>query len=255
MKKIISIDKSIIPACDVSLEKFEEIVIQTADIEKVGGYKIPATSGLEGWVNWVDTARMYTNKPLIYDHQKAATDVPYTAKKFMECLSTADFDAVILFPQAGPVTEYEWIKAAQDNELGVIVGGEMTHPRYLEGDLSNEKEKDYTKIFADLGFNKDLTGFIRPNAPEYMYELAARMGVTDFIVPGNKPNRIVHYKALIEHCGVTNAVYYLPGFATQGGDITESSKVAGERFHAIIGREIYEAKDIRQATLDLASKL
>ena len=170
---------------------------------------------------------MYTNKPLIYDHQKAATDVPYTAKKFMECLSAAEFSAVILFPR---VNDYEvqkaWIKAAFEEDLGVIIGGKMTH------------QKEYPPL----------------REIEEIYSIATELGVLDFVVPGNEPDFINHIRKFIENEGI-NPTFYAPGFATQGGDITESSKVAGERFHAIIGREIYEAKDIRQATLDLASKL
>lgn len=226
MKNIISIDKSIILACDVSLEKFEEIVKQTADIEKVGGYKIPATSGFKGWVNWVDTARTYTSKPLIYDHQKAATDIPDTAKKFMDCLSAADFDAVILFPR---VNDYEvqkaWIEAAFEQDLGVIVGGEMTH----------QKEYYLYEI------NK-------------IYSTAIHLGVSDFVVPGNRPDDIKRIRESLEKREIS-PTFYAPGFGIQGGDITKSSKAAGERFHAIVGRGIYQANDIKKATLDLASKL
>ena len=66
----------------------------------------------------------------------------------------------------------------------------MTHPRYLEGDTSEGKKKDYTQIFQDLGIETPLEGYIRKSAPNEIYELAARMGVTDFVMPGNKPDRI-----------------------------------------------------------------
>ena len=256
MKQIIQIEKSIIPACDVPFDEFKKIVKETADVEKVGAYKVGVAFLDVGIKAVVDAAREFTDKPIIYDHQKAGTDIPNpTSDEYMDAMLRAGVDAVILFPQAGPVTEYEWIRAAQDRNLGVIVGGEMTHPRYLEGDLSNGKEKDYTKIFTDLGFNRDLTGFIRSSAPDDMYELAARMGVTDFVVPGNKPDRIVHYKAIIERCGVTNAVYYSPGLVAQGGEISEGAKAAGKRFHGIVGRGIYTAQDMKQAALDLTKYL
>ena len=138
---IINRDRSVIPACDVGLDLFERIVKETGGIEGIGGFKIPAHSGRKGWETWIAIARNHTDKPLIYDHQKAGTDIPDTGKRFMQEVKEAGFDAVILFPQAGPATEYEWILAAQEAGLGVIVGGEMTHPRYLDGDdLKGKKE-------------------------------------------------------------------------------------------------------------------
>ena len=255
MKKIIELDRSIIPACDVTFETYKKIVEATKDIEKIGAYKVGISFLDVGLKAVVDFTRKHTNKPVIYDHQKAGTDIPDTPDHFMDSMVRAAIDAVILFPQAGPITEYEWIKSAQEKGLGVIVGGEMTHPRYLEGDLSSGKKKDYNKIFSDLGFERELTGYIRKNAPDDMYELAARMGVCDFVVPGNKPERIGHYKKLVEKCGVKKPVFYSPGLVAQGGEISEGAKAAGKRFHAIVGRGIYGATDMKKAAEELCSKI
>jgi orotidine-5'-phosphate decarboxylase len=254
MTKIIQRDKSIIPACDVSLKKFDDLVRLTHDIDGIGGYKIPARSGKEGWEKWIATARTYTNKPLIYDHQKAGNDIPDIGKEFMSDLKDAGFNAVILFPYTSPVTEYEWILAAQENGLGVIVGGEMTHPRNLEGDISNPKGKDYLQTFRDLGI-ENLTGYIRKTAPMDIYELAVKMGVEDFVVPGNKPDKIQYYKQLLETFGVKNPRLYSPGLVAQGGNISESGKSAGDFWHAIIGRGICGAEDMRKAALEHTSQL
>ena len=64
----------------------------------------------------------------------------------------------------------------------------MTHPRFLEGDFSQRKKKNYTEIFHQLGMRHDITGYIRDHASEEMYELAARMGVTDFVVQETNQN-------------------------------------------------------------------
>lgn len=257
MKKIIPIDRSIVPACDVSIEKYKEIIKETADIEKVGGYKIgPALTGRPGYDKIVEITRKYTNKPLIFDSQKWGTDIPDTAGKILTPLKESGIDAVILFPMSSPITEYEWIKAAKDLKLGVLVGGEMTHPRYLEGNLSEGKDKNYSKIFKEeLGIERDITGFIRKFAPEDMYEIAARMGVTNFVVPGNKPDRIIHYRNIVENCGIAKPVFWSPGLVAQGGELSEGAKVAGKRFHGIVGRGIYKSDNIRQAALDLTKKL
>ena len=251
---IIERDRSIIPACDVSLNRFGEIVEATIDIGEVGGYKLPATAGRKGWESWVNVARRYTDKPLIYDHQKAGTDIPDTGADFMKELKESGVNAVILFPQAGPATEYEWIKAAQEVGLGVIVGGEMTHPRYLDKDFGDGKG-DYTQIFKEIGIERTIPGFIRQFASDDIYEIAARMGVEDFVMPGNKPDRIKYYKQLVESCGISEPVIYSPGLIAQGGDLSEGAKAAGKRFHGIVGRGIYKAEDIRKAALDLTSRL
>lgn len=255
MGNIISLDKSVIPACDVPIDVYEEIVKGTADVEKVGAYKIgPALCGRPGYDKIVELTRKYTDKPLIFDAQKWGTDIPDTAGSILTPLKESGIDAVILFPQAGPCTEYAWIKTAQDLGLGVIVGGEMTHPRYLQGDCSNGKKKNYDEIFKTLGI-KRATGFIRENAPIDMYNIAARMGVTDFVVPGNKPDMITCYRHLLNGAGIDEPTFYSPGLVAQGGDVSEGAQAAGKSFHAIVGRGIYKAEDKRAAAIELTSKL
>jgi len=233
MGKIIRVDKSIIPACDVPLNTYEEIVRETADIERIGGYKIGFSLALKyGLPKIVEITRRYTDKPIIYDHQKAGTDIPDTGPMFMRVCKDAGIDAVILFPQAGPETEKVWIRSAFDHGLGVIVGGLMTHPKYIRSE----------------------GGYIRDEAIMEMYSLAAELGVTNFVVPGNKPEVIGRIKRMLEDKGVS-PIFYAPGFVAQGGDISEVSKVIGNSWHAFVGRGIYQAKDVRQTVLELISKL
>lgn len=248
---IVSLDRSIIPACDAGFEDVKEIFRQTADVDMVGAYKVGVSLLDVGLKAVVDAAREYTDKPVIYDHQKAGTDIhKSTPDKFMDAMVRSGIRAVILFPQAGPVTQYEWTKAAQERGLGVIVGGEMTHPRYLDDDRSDGR---YDEVFEELGM-KVPRGYLRASAPDEMYELAARMNVTDFVVPGNKPERIMHYRQLVEGLGVV-PVFYSPGLVAQGGKISEGAKAAGQCFHAIVGRGITEADNIRDAAVDLSRNL
>jgi len=260
---IIQRDRSIIPACDVDLDLFESIVRETSDVEGVGGYKIPAVSGRKGWETWVATARRHTEKPLIFDGQKWGNDIPDTGPKIMKEIKESGFDAVILFPFTGPITQYEWTMAARELSLPVIMGGKMTHPRQMTGDTSDYKDKNFSKIFMDLGFEKDLTGYIREDAPQDMVKLAARLGIDNYVAPGNQPLAISHMKSLLEELNV-EPVFYAPGFVAQGGTISEGGQAAGERFHAIVGRGIYWNKDrdrfnhpaeIRDAAEELTSKL
>ncbi len=227
--------RTVIPACDVPFEDFESIVEATADNPKIGGYKIPAHAGRKGWERWVEAARKHTGKPLIYDHQKAGTDIPDTAGQFMRDLKASGMDAVILFPQSGPRTQVAWTGEAIQQGLTVFVGGEMTHPKFLRSD----------------------GGYIANEAPDETYARAARQGVNHFIVPGNKPDRIKHYRELIMAEGV-DPVFASPGLVAQGGSISEATKVAGDNWHGIVGRAITEKKTvegIRAAAKELTSQL
>ncbi len=233
-QKIIGRDRSVIPACDLdSLEQFESLVKQTADIDGIGGYKIGFELGLSfGLPEVVRVARRHTDKPLIYDHQKAGTDIPDTGRNFARVMKKAGIDTVILFPQAGPETERAWIYQALDQGLKVIVGGRMTHPAYAVSE----------------------GGFITDEGALEMYRIAARAGINDFVVPGNKPEVIKHIRELVEAEGA-RPIFYAPGFIAQGGNINDAAKEAGERFHGIVGRGIYSAADMKRAAIEHTAQL
>jgi len=230
--QIIKLNKSIIPSCDVSdLSKLKNLVKETCSVNGVGAYKI----GLEiclpyGIPKVVETIRSLTNLPIIYDHQKAATDIPELGEKFAKAVKGVN--AAILFPFTGPETEKAWIEACKKEKLGIIVGGEMTHKAFLENDGGFISDKEALKI----------------------YEIATESGIKDYVVPGNKPEKIKLYKAFLEARGI-KPVFYSPGLIAQGGNITESAKAAGNNWHAIVGRALYNAKDINKAAKELVKSL
>ncbi|MFH1400990.1 MAG: orotidine 5'-phosphate decarboxylase / HUMPS family protein [Nanoarchaeota archaeon] len=226
---IIKPNRSIIPACDVeTIERLSALVQATADVDGVGAYKIGFELGLTyGLARVVGTIREHTQKPVIYDHQKAGTDIPDTGKAFARVCKQAGVDAVILFPQAGPETERAWIYHALDQGLGVIVGGRMTHPAYA----------------ASEG------GFVTDEGALQMYRIAASAGINDFVVPGNKPEVIKQIRRVVEEEGA-DPIFYAPGFVAQGGALSQAALEAGNRFHGIVGRGIYRADDMRKAALE-----
>ena len=232
MTQIIKLNKSIIPSCDVSdLGKLKNLVKETCSVEGVGGYKIGLELCLKfGIPRVVGVIKELTDLPIIYDHQKAATDIPELGEKFAK--SVRGVDAVILFPFTGPETEKAWIKACKKEKLGVIVGGEMTHKGFLESEGGFISEKESLKI----------------------YETAAGEKINDFVVPGNKPEKIKLYRAFLEARGI-KPVFYSPGLIAQGGNITESAQAAGESWHAIVGRALYNTKDIHKAAKELVKNL
>ncbi len=64
----------------------------------------------------------------------------------MRVCKESGVDAVIIFPQAGPITEETWINAAKKLNLKIIVGGEMTHAGYL-GEESYLKDDTPDRIY------------------------------------------------------------------------------------------------------------
>lgn len=228
MSRSIARQTGLIPACDIDLEAYEQLVKETADLPMVTAYKVGFVLGLSaGLPKVVEVTRKYTDKPLIYDHQKAATDIPATGVPFAKTLKQAGIDIAILFPQAGPITQQAWIEALREQELGVIVGGWMSH-------------KGYTK--ADGGYLEE-EGILS------IYKLAASLGVTDYVGPGNQPEVVTRLRKLLEGEGVV-PTFYMPGLLTQGGDIKEAGEAAGGRWQAIVGRAITRAEDYRQAAID-----
>lgn len=226
-EKLITLEKSIIVACDFrTTVKLGEVVSETCDHPSVSAYKIGFMLGLGfGLQHIVRVIRGYTMKPIIYDHQKAGTDVPHTAKGYAAVCAEAGVNAVIIFPLSGPVTAKEWIQQCLDTGMHVIVGGSMTHD----------------------GFSRSQGGYLDENDSMRIYEDAYNMGVSDFVVPGNKPETIQFLREKYP-----SVAFYSPGLVAQGGKISDAAVAAGNNWHAIVGRAVMDAKDRAEAVNDLA---
>ncbi len=237
MQRLIEAESSVVVACDVSgLEELKNLVLQTRDVESIGGYKVGSILALShGLGRAVSCVKELTDKSVIYDHQKAGSDIPSMGVKFAKTIKNSGADALILFPLSGPSVEESWIKACQDIGLKVIVGGRMTHLEFLR------KEG----------------GFIADDAPLRTYRHAACLGARDFVLPGNAwPRLVLTYQQEIAKAAQTEETsFYLPGFGAQGGSIERMAAVLRRNFHAIVGRSIYEAKDIRKAAEEAVAGL
>src|SRR5882757_9070736 len=113
--RIIEADRSIIVAADVEPQNFERLVHAVGHVEGLSGYKIGFEVGLGlGLREATDIVRSYGPElRVIYDHQKAATDTPYTGKDFARTMLRGAVDAAILFPFTGPDVEERWIQEHQ----------------------------------------------------------------------------------------------------------------------------------------------
>jgi len=227
IKKLFHLSHGVIPACDfLDINKFEELIKETSDIKGIVGYKIGMGLALKyGLPKLIKVTRNYTELPVIYDHQKAGTDIPQMGKLFAKVCSESGVKGVIIFPQAGPMTEENFIESLIENNCVPIVGGEMTHPKYLIKD----------------------GGFIRDDAPIDMYKNAANLGVKYFVLPGNKPDVIEKYNKLLSPI-IERPNYCMPGIGRQGGDIKSAFKsLKNANAYAIIGSGIYKENNMRKA--------
>jgi orotidine-5'-phosphate decarboxylase len=146
-------------------------------------------------------------------------------KPFAKVCRDAGVRGVIFFPQAGPKTLEGFVTAAFDAGLTPIVGLVMTHDAYLESE----------------------GGYIVDEAPERMAETAVKLGVTDFVLPGTKPEVVKRFAAGALS-GVKAASIMMPGIGSQGGSLATAFDAARpHRRFAIIGSAVYGAKDPRAA--------
>ena len=226
--------RKVIPALDVTdLKQLKKLIKKIANLDLVYGYKIGFSLGLTyGLPKVVEEIKSISNKPIIYDHQKAATDIPDTGMLFGKVMKISGVDEVILFPQAGPATLEGWVKGLQDQNLKVIVGGIMTHPKFVVSE----------------------GGFIRDEAVIEMYRMSHKMGVDSFVVPLTKPDETenLYKKAKLND----KCIFYSPGFGKQGGVASNFSFL--KTHYIIIGRSLLQAKNpvsyLQSVEKDITSK-
>jgi orotidine-5'-phosphate decarboxylase len=208
-----------VPALDTDdLQQALRLVGAVDRHPSVYGYKLGFALGLtHGLAATVWAIRRISEKPIVYDHQKAGTDIPDTAPLFARTTARCGVDEVIVFPQAGPASLAAFVSALQAEGRKVIVGGVMTHERYLASEggwLSDEGMLD-------------------------AYRQAAAMGVEAFVVPLTKPERV---RAVMDTLGADRDwEFYSPGLGTQGG--SADGLGALPRHHVIVGRSLLRAPD------------
>ena len=221
----------IIPALDTAdLDAALRLVCKVAGRESVYGFKLGFSLGLGfGLPETVRRIREWTDKPLIYDHQKAATDIPDTGALFGDVMKRAGIDEVILFPHTGPRTLEAWTKAMQERQLKVIVGAVMTHPAYLVSE----------------------GGFIADAAAAAIYKQAVGLGVGAFVVPLTKPDVVA--KLAREVPFTAQQEFYSPGFGAQKGDPAQFPMLA--KHYLIMGRSLLAAEDPAKELAKVESEL
>ena len=217
----------IIIAADVQdLKQLRELASMSCEFTEVVAIKVGFMLGLRfGLPAIVKCVRDVCGLEIIYDHQKAGTDIPEMGQPFARACRDAGVNGVIFFPHAGPKTLEGFVKAAFDAELTPAVGLVMTHGAYLESE----------------------GGYIVDDAPDRIAESAIGLGVANFVLPGTKPEVIKHFASgrLAE---LKSASIMMPGIGSQGGSLTSAFRAAEpHRRLAIVGSAIYRANDRRAA--------
>lgn len=198
------------------------------------GYKIGFTLALKyGLPRLVKKLRATSEGPIIYDHQKAGTDIPQMGKDFADVLAESQVDAAILFPLAGPKTLESYVVALQENALLPIVGGHMTHPSFINSD----------------------GGYITNDAPLQIYDKAAEIGVKDIVVPGNQPHVAERYiRAFLDK--QPDGGIWFPGIGRQGGDLPAILQFLHEkRAYPIVGSAVYQSENPRGVVETMLAQL
>ncbi len=234
-------ERSAIPACDFNLKDYEQLLLQTRDLQKVGPYKIGALLAFNGLPNVVKLTRRYTNKKLIHDQQKFGyedqDDTEYDEiKASVEVCKKSGVDYVIVFPLL-PGNLERWVKHANKNDLEIIVGAHMTSPNFTVSE-----------------------GWIWPDQwVEELYRRAAIMGVTKFVIPGNKLDSCKRYIDITSNL-VGDPEYIVPGFFGQNklwprsNGIEEFRRICNYSFYPIFG-PIDGIKNLGQTARKVAEQL
>lgn len=211
-------DKALIVVADVrTLTELKKIVQDTKNISGVEGYKIGFSLCLtNGIQEVVKTIKQLTDLSIIFDFQKAGNDIPLLADLFADTVVVQGIDSVILFPFAGALTQKRWTEKLIKRNVTVIVGGHMTQDEFLVSE----------------------GGYIADDSPKKIYELAAKQGIRNFVMPGNKLKFVKKYIRLLDKLiGVGNYTVWSPGFINQHGVLEKFVKVAGPKYRIILGSE------------------
>lgn len=228
---------NIILAADVSMGEYQVLLDVLGNEPGIFGIKVGFALGLRATLQAIVHMTKQVNPSLqvIYDHQKACTDVPFTGRLFADVMLEAKVDAAILFPLTGPATQKDWIDYLHSNCITALVGGAMTHVHYMQHE----------------------GGYIDVNAIAHMYAVSAKKGITDFVMPGNRPDLIYSLIDIVLNngCSEDNLTIYSPGISSMSDLMSACSAAKPYDFYPIIGRWICEANNPLTLVRDIHSKM
>ena len=230
----VGLSRSIAIAADVqSLPDLVNLVNAAKNCAAVSAVKVGFSLALRyGLQTVVSSVKSLTPLPVIYDHQKAGTDIPQMGRPFAKTCREAGVDGIIIFPHAGPRTLEAFASSALENDLITIVGITMTHPGFLASD----------------------GGYLIDAAPSLICDAALRLGVTHFVLPGTNPGVVRRFST--GPLGDGRFTLWMPGIGAQGGSLGEAFEAAiPNKAVGIIGSSIYASTDPQKALEAFASEI
>jgi orotidine-5'-phosphate decarboxylase len=207
----------IIPSLDVDIKEALMIIDNIKDLkQEVAGLKIGSILAWKyGLTKVVKDIKEICDFPIMFDAQKAGTDIPDIVKEQVNLVADANIDAFIASPLgAGSATLEAFIKACFERDVSPIVVIEMTHPYF--------------------------DAFLSENASEKVLKQSLDLGVENFVAPANKPAQLKLYKNIAREMNRSIKIFS-PGVVPQGGG-PDSAVEAGTNF-VIVGRSIYQAEN------------
>jgi orotidine-5'-phosphate decarboxylase len=233
-------NKGIIPALDVpKLDDALFMIDHTQGFDGIVAYKVGKMLALlYGLPRVIKRLKSATDKPLIYDDQKSPADIPAQAREFVDICSMSNVDYIIGFPHSGPASMLAFLEQCKDNAIEPIIGLHMTHDQFLNGE----------------------GGWISDSGPKRAFQIAMDNGVTNFVVPGTKPESVAeYYKFLSAQVPVNKLMLMAPGFVAQGGSITKCGEVAGPHWCAIVGsaftKHLGDWRTMRKVAQEMVSQI
>jgi len=211
----------IILACDMTPGQYDTLLEVLGEEPGLVALKLGFVLGLRAPLQSLVFRAKNTSPKLhvMYDHQKAGTDVPFTGELFADVLAEARIDSAILFPLAGPATQRDWTKALNKRCITPILGGYMTH----------------------VHFTVHEGGYIDVGAITHMYSVSAKLGVTKFVMPGNRPDTMYSLidVVLSAGCPEDELCILSPGISSLSDLRMACHTAKPYKFFPIIGRMIY----------------
>jgi len=169
---------------------------------------------LKEGLSLISEIKIKYHKPILADFKIA--DAPVTNNRIAKLAKNAGADAIIIHAIIGTDAIYE-IKDETNNELGIFIITELTHPGGLE----------FTR-----NFSMDAA------------KLCLTMNCLGIQAPGTRPDQIRVLRQLVGNDKLILAC----GVGAQGGDFKEVIKSGAD--YAIIGRAIYNHENPREAIIN-----
>lgn len=212
---------ALIIALDLELGKAVQLAKNLSSVkDKIAAFKIGSLQSMsQGLKAAVSGLRVFTDMPIIYDHQKGCTDIPEIVEKQVRAAKECGIDFMIAVPQsAGSKSLESFVKVCNIEKIEPIVLLEMTH----------------------AGAND----FLKEDTARKIFDKSIELGVEYFVCPGNKPEKIKEYKSWNKNIKILS-----PGIGAQAGSAFEAVRAGTD--YPIVGRVVYEAEEPKKAVEQL----